>query len=339
MRFLLVLALLLGGCSATGDGLRVTVRFRDVLGLERGAEVRVGDGVAGRVEAVRLTGFTAEAVLRVDRGTRLPGNAVAEIRQTSLLGEKYVELAPPPAGIARRGSLADGAVIPAERTGHGAEVEEVLSALSVLITGGGIEQLGTITRELSAALDGREDRLRSTLRELEAFVRKLDSQKADVVRALASVDRLTRALAAQRRTITTALDRIRPGLGLLAEQRAQLTAMLAALGKLGAAGTAVITGSKQNLLADLRALRPVLDQLAAAGTYLPRAMELLLTYPFPRTAQAAVTNGALATDADLGPAPPPARPKPPTSPKPTPPRPPSPRPAGVSGLLRNGVTP
>src|SRR6478735_3217249 len=67
-------------------------------------------------------------------GTELPDNAVASIRQTSLLGEKFVSLAAPESGASTE-PLASGDVIPLERSGRNPEVEEVLGALSLLLNG------------------------------------------------------------------------------------------------------------------------------------------------------------------------------------------------------------
>ena len=105
--------------------------------------------------------------LELRNDVELPDNAIAEIRQTSLLGEKFVSLGAPETG-ASSNALADGDVIPLERTGRNPEVEEVLGALSLLLNGGGVAQLKTITSELNHALEGREGTAKSVLRQIEA---------------------------------------------------------------------------------------------------------------------------------------------------------------------------
>jgi phospholipid/cholesterol/gamma-HCH transport system substrate-binding protein len=311
MSAVLVVMLALAGCGVQGvtlpggagrDGYRVTVQFGDVLDLVPQAAVKVDDVTVGSVDRIRLVDFTAEVGLQIERGVRLPDNTVASIRQSSLLGEKFVSLGPP-TGTPAQGRLSDGDVIPLARSGRSIEVEEVFAALSLLLNGGGIEQLRTINRELSAALSGREDKLRSLLTQLDMFVGGLDDQKADIIRALEGLDRLTATLNAQQQTIATALDDIGPGLRVLADQRVQLVQMLQALSKLGVVGTRVIKASREDTLADLRALQPILDQLARAGNYLPKALEIMLTFPFPRTIQDGVrgdfTNLYATADLDL----------------------------------------
>ena len=164
-----------------------------------------------------------------------------------------------------------------------ATVEEVLGALSLLLSGGGLAQLHTIAVELNTALDGRETTARDLLAQLDTFVGGLDKQKQDIVRALDGMDRLTSRLAAQHQTLVTALRDIPPGVAVLADQRAQLTQVLTGLSRLGVVATRVIAASQQNTVADLRALEPILRQLNSAGKDLPDSLELLTTYPFPRT--------------------------------------------------------
>ncbi len=60
--------------------------------------------------------------------------------------------------------------------------------------------------------------------------------------------------------------------------------MLESLARLGEVGTRVIDESRDNTIADLEALQPILSELAAAGSDLPNSLDLIFTYPFPRQA-------------------------------------------------------
>ena len=71
----------------------------------------------------------------------------------SLLGEKYVSLEEPTEQ-EPTGRLEEGDDIPLSVTGRNPEVEEVLGALSFLLSGGGVAQLGTITREANLVMSG-----------------------------------------------------------------------------------------------------------------------------------------------------------------------------------------
>ena len=70
------------------------VEFRDVLDLVPQSTVKVDDVTVGRVTSVKLKGYHADVTMLLPRDVDLPDNARAEIRQTSLLGEKFVSLSP-----------------------------------------------------------------------------------------------------------------------------------------------------------------------------------------------------------------------------------------------------
>ncbi|MEV4920887.1 MCE family protein [Streptomyces tirandamycinicus] len=291
-----------GGAAADGNAYRVTVEFRDVLDLVPQSAVKVNDVTVGAVEKVELDGWHARVRLRVADSVTLPANAVAELRQTSMLGEKYVALSSP-ADTAPAGRLKDGDRIPLSRSGRNPEIEEVLSALSALLNGGGVAQLKTITVELNKALEGRENRVKSLLTELDTFLGGLDGRRKEIVRALAGIDRLAKRLAQEKKTIAGALDTVPPALKVLADQRRSLTAMLTSLSKLGKTGSQVINASRDDTVANLKSLRPILEQLNKAGDDLPRSLELLTTYPFPRNVVDAIhgdyVNLKITADLDL----------------------------------------
>jgi phospholipid/cholesterol/gamma-HCH transport system substrate-binding protein len=291
-----------GGAAGGDDVYRVTVEFADVMDLVPQSAVKVNDVTVGAVEDVNLDGWHADVTVRLLDSVRLPDNAVAELRQTSLLGEKFVSLGPPPAG-GGVGRLKDGDTIPLQRSGRNPEVEEVLGALSLVLNGGGVAQLKTINVELTKAMEGHEADIKGAIRQLDTFIAGLDEHKSEVVRAIEGLDRLSARLAAQKEDIGAAIEDLGPGLKVLADQREQLTQMLTALSDLGRVGTRVINASKADTVANLEALDPILTRLAQAGDNLPYALEMLVTYPFPRAATNAVkgdfTNLRITADLDL----------------------------------------
>ena len=290
-----------GGAATGKDAYRVTIEFADVLDLVPQSSVKVDDVTVGAVETIELEAWTARVVVRLLPDVELPDNAVAELRQTSLLGEKFVSLSPPADGRAV-GRLGDGDVIPLDRTRRNAEVEEVLGALSLLLNGGGVAQLQVINREVGNALEGRESDVRGALRQLDVFVSGLEEQKSEIVRAIEAVDRLAATLAEQKQDLTVALDQIPGGLEVLADQRQELTAMLTALSDLGVTATRVIDASQEDTVANLEALDPVLTRLAESGDSLTQSLELLVTYPFADSTAEAIrgdyTNLRITADLD-----------------------------------------
>jgi phospholipid/cholesterol/gamma-HCH transport system substrate-binding protein len=271
-----------GGEGNGDDAYAFHVEFTDVLDLVPQSAVKVDDVTVGSVSDIELDGYTALVTVSVNGDVELPANTSASLRQTSLLGEKFVSLDPPPPAEAADRPLRSGDLISLEDTTRSAEIEEVLGALSLVLNGGSLEQLQVINTEIVNALEGREPEVKSALNELEEFVGGLEAQKGQIVRALDSLDRLTSTLVTERQTIATALEDIPAGVEVLDAQREDLVAMLTALEDLGDVAVRVINKTQANTVADLRALQPILAQLNAAGEDLPNSLELLTTYPFPR---------------------------------------------------------
>ena len=270
-----------GGADLGDHPYRVTAQFANVLDLVPQASVKVNDVSVGTVSKIELArdNVTAVVTMVVNGDVTLPANAGAELRQSSLLGEKYVQLHEP-VGRPAEGRLTDGAVIPMDRTNRNPEIEEVLGALSLLLNGGGIDQLRTIVREVNLALSGNEPQLRSFLSTVDTVVRDLDGQKANIVRAIDALNRLSGSLVTQTANIKAALDNLAPGLKVLNEQRDSLVAMLAALDRLSAVTVDTVNRSRADLVHDLQLLVPTLQKLAESGANLPNSLQFLVTYPF-----------------------------------------------------------
>jgi phospholipid/cholesterol/gamma-HCH transport system substrate-binding protein len=279
----------LPGGSGGGAVYHVSAVFDDVQDLVPMAAVRVNDVPVGDVTAISYDPAThkARVKLRIKKSVHLPANAVATLEQTTLLGEKYVALGPP-TGTPAQGVLADGAVIADNATSNLPDVEEVFGVLSAVLNGGSLQDLQTIDLEISKALGGREQAVRSALAQVDRFVGDLDSQKHQIVRAIDELNRFSSALAKQNTTIADALDHLGPGLKVLADERQQFTQLLTDLSKFGQVATHLITASREQTVAGLRDLQPILSRLQAAGTNLPRGLELFPTYPFPRGIAGAV---------------------------------------------------
>lgn len=268
-----------GGPDTGADPMTITVEFADVLDLVPQSTVKVNDVSVGKVTAIDLDGYTAEVDLEIRRDVELPDNARASLRQTSLLGEKFVSLEPPAQG-ASSNPLEDGDLIPLERSGRNPEVEEVLGALSLILNGGGVAQLKTITQELNNALEGREGAAKSVLHQLREFMGQLDTNKQDIVAAIESLNRLALSAERQLPTIDAAMEQLPSALRSIDRQRDDLVKMLRSLNRLSDVSVEVIRASKASTIDALKQLSPVLDQLAASGDNFVKAFHVFLTYPF-----------------------------------------------------------
>jgi phospholipid/cholesterol/gamma-HCH transport system substrate-binding protein len=99
-------------------------------GLYPGAQVTLRGATIGRVAGIRLTDTGAAADLSLDSGVALPADVTAAVRNTSAIGEQYVELTP--TGNGGR-DLAAGDVVPADRVSLPTEINDVLDSTNRLV--------------------------------------------------------------------------------------------------------------------------------------------------------------------------------------------------------------
>ncbi|MGQ4616840.1 MCE family protein [Nocardia sp. R7R-8] len=269
------------GTEGTGPGsYEVRIQMPNVTTLTRNSPVRVHDVAVGTVSKIEVEDWHALVTVTLNPGVRLPANAVAKIGQTSLLGSDHLELAEP-TDQPPEGRLRAGDVIPLARAGAYPTTEQVLSSLSVVLNGGGIAQLETITHELDAALTGREAAIRDLLPQLNELTTNLDRQTGDIIAAMSGLDRLGGRLAEQRDVVAAAIEQIHPALTVLADRRANITRAITALGELSDVVRRVVDASGDDLKADLRSLVPVLKSLSDTGSDLTEALKIVATFPFP----------------------------------------------------------
>jgi phospholipid/cholesterol/gamma-HCH transport system substrate-binding protein len=279
-----------GGADLGSHPFTVTAYFQDVLDLVPQSAVKVNDVAVGKVTAISLSRCTdggtshwcAKVKMSVNGSVQLPSNSHAEVQQTSLLGEKYVQLIAPAAD-ASATPLHDGSSIPFVDTRSAPEVEQVLGALSLVLNNGGLTQIQNIAHELNLALGTpqRRQAVRSLITDLNTFMGTLDSQKNDITNALDSIDTLARTLNQQKQVLVDALDTFPRALRVLNAERGKLVTLLSSLSNLGSVATRVIDSTQEQLVASLKALDPVVTRLAATGSNFPESLRIAGTFPFP----------------------------------------------------------
>jgi phospholipid/cholesterol/gamma-HCH transport system substrate-binding protein len=275
-------SLTLPGTEGSGAGaFEIQAQLPDVSTLQENSRVRVGDVDMGTVTKIERQGWHALITMTVNGDVDLPANAVATVGQTSLLGSSHVELAAP-SGVPSEGRLHGGSLIPLASGGAYPNTEQTLAALSLFLNGGGLGQVQDITKALSTAFAGREADLRSAIGQLDELMGRLNAQTGDIIAASESLNGLTGQFAANKPVLDNALRTIPDALAVLAEQRTNLADALDAFGKFGALTADAVNQSKDNLVAELKDLGPVLESLGDAGPALTRALSLLATFPWPK---------------------------------------------------------
>ncbi|MDL9936016.1 MCE family protein [Gordonia sp. ABSL1-1] len=274
----------LPGGVDTGDNPRTyQIQFENILDLVPQSMVKQNGIPVGRVTKVEVPDgqWYAQVTVQVKNDVELSTKATANVDQTSLLGEKFVALVEP-AGAATAPRQSESEPIPLTRTRTATDIEQVLGALAMLLNGGGFSQLKPIVTELNTALEGAGARnAKSLLKQTSILISSLNKQRDDIVTAIDGLSRLSTRAEGQTKQIERILQQLPEGIEVLEEQRPQFVDLLTKLDKLGQVGTDVLGKSRKALITDLKALRPVLTELAKAAPDLITAAPLMLTHPFP----------------------------------------------------------
>lgn len=176
----------------------ITALFASATGIYSGDEVRVSGVKVGTITAIEPIGAQARMTMRVDRDVPVPADADAVIVAQSLVAARYVQLAP--AYETSGPIMADGAVIPIERTAIPVEWDEVKAQLTRLATDLGPRSgvAGTsISRFIDSAanaIDGNGQKLRQTIAELSGLSRTLADGSGNLVDVIKNLQTFVTAL-------------------------------------------------------------------------------------------------------------------------------------------------
>jgi phospholipid/cholesterol/gamma-HCH transport system substrate-binding protein len=263
----------LPGSGVRGDTIEVTVQFDEALNLARGAQVRVNGVSSGKVRSVSAKDFKAIAVLDVRRSAGMRATATARLRYTTPLGELFVDVTNPDQGPLLR----DGATLAVDHTSTAPTVEDALASASLLVNGGGLNQLQTVTEELNTALGGREDTVRELMQRADTFLGEANATTEDVGRALTALATVSQVLRANRATIDAAMTDIRPAARVLRRNTPGLTRLLAKLTEFSDTANGVVGATREQVLQMLRQVSPVLDEFLANRDTLRPSLEALVS--------------------------------------------------------------
>ena len=245
------------GTGVSGDTIEIKADFEDALNLAVGAPVKVNGVDMGKVEGIEANDFTATATLTLKKDAEVRQGARARLRYTTPLGELFVDITNPAAGEI----LADHAVLTTSSTTTAPSVEDALAQASLLINGGGLDQLQTVTEELNKALNGNEGDYRALLDKASVFLTQANSTTSAIDGVLTSLDSLSKTLNARQSTINRAVRDIRPAAKVLREHTPQFTELLAEIEKFSAAANGTVTATRSQVLSILKEIEPVLAEL------------------------------------------------------------------------------
>jgi len=261
----------------------ITAYFTTATAIYPGDQVRVSGVKVGTIKTIQPEGKQAKMTLKVDHGVPIPADAKAVIVTQNLVAARYVQLTP-----AYRTSgpvMADGAVIPVERTAVPIEWDEVKTQLMRLATDLGpnnkvsTPSIARFVDSAANALQGNGDKLRQTLAQLSGVGRILANGSGNIVDIIKNLQAFVTALRDSNVQIVQFNDRLATLTSVVNDSKSDLDAALTDL------STAV--GEVQRFIAETRdqtseqiarlgdAIQPIVDQHMALENILHGAPNAL----------------------------------------------------------------
>jgi phospholipid/cholesterol/gamma-HCH transport system substrate-binding protein len=254
------------------DSAVVTLRTSS-LGNEMhpNADVKMRGVVIGSVREISADGNGARLTLAMQPGQldRVPANVSAMMLPTTLFGQRYVALVPPPQADTR--PLEAGMTITEDRSASAVELQQVLNNSLPLLTAIQPAKLSATLNALSRALQGRGDQLGQNLVQFEQYLEKTNPTLPTLNRDIRELVRVAHTYADAAPDILQALTDFTTTSRTLVERRSDLSDLYR-----------TVTGSARDINAFLRANEENIVRLNATGR---PSLEVLARYApeFPCT--------------------------------------------------------
>ncbi|GAD86549.1 MCE family protein [Nocardia asteroides] len=223
--------------GVSGDTVRYSATFGNVLGLRVGDDVRMAGIRVGRVDSIELDADRrASVVLRVQSRHQLTTTTKALIRYQNLIGQRYVALA---AGERGGDRLPPDGAIPYERTESSFDVSTVLAGFEPLFATLEPDDINSLSQTLVQALQGdgvslsalvtQAAQLAGTFRDRDEILGQVITNLGGVVEGLANRSGELETLITQTRMLTVDLYEQGTTLATAVEQASGSTSRLADL--------------------------------------------------------------------------------------------------------------
>jgi virulence factor Mce-like protein len=211
----------------------ITAYFTTATAVYPGDDVKVSGMKVGTITAITPQGTQTALTLKVGRNVRIPDDAKAVIVAQNLLAARYVQLAP--AYRSGQPTMADGAVIPLQRTAIPVEWDEVKQQLMRLATDLGPTSdvsSTSVARFIDSAADalgGNGAKVRTTLNQLAAVARILADGSGDIVGLISNLQTFITALRDSGEQMVQFQDRLATLSSVLNDSKSDLDAALTTL--------------------------------------------------------------------------------------------------------------
>lgn len=240
----------------------ITGDFAQAAGVKANAEVTYLGVHYGRVSGVVRRPAGVRVTMKIDRGKDIPEGSIARVFRKSAIGEPYIDFVPPESYSKDTTAIEPGENVPESRTTVPLEFSELLRSASALVSSIDPEAAGGLVHELSLALDGRGESLRSLTTSMDRLTASFVERTDQLDRLAENSTRITSVVADHRLSLGQSIANLRAVAETLRDANGD-TQVLLDLGPDFLTTTAdLVADQKRNLDCLLTDLAPVLTTLA-----------------------------------------------------------------------------
>jgi phospholipid/cholesterol/gamma-HCH transport system substrate-binding protein len=266
-----------------GNGTTYTAYFAESAGLAPDNEVEVAGIKVGQITKVSLAGKKVLVKFRV-KNTRVGDASTASIEIKTLLGEKFLALAPKGAG-----SQNPNDPIPMQRTRTPFQLQDAFQQLSTTVGDINTQQLAQSFTVLSDSLKDSPQYMKDALSGLSSLSKTVSSRDQQLHDLLSNTSQVSKTLADRNTQLQKVISDGNLLLGELQNRKDAISALLTGTQQLSAQLSGLVADNRQQLKPTLEKLGKVTDVLQRNQDNLARSLQLMA--PFARIGANATGNG------------------------------------------------
>jgi phospholipid/cholesterol/gamma-HCH transport system substrate-binding protein len=261
----------LAGCASRGSGtITADAMFSDVSDLTTGAPVQFANLSVGNVKAISLDGARAKVVMTIEKDASVPANVSAQLRQTTILGEHYVDLvssssAGPP--------LANGATI--THTQYVPGIEQLVSSGAETFGAINAGQLAEMIDNGAQAFGHQAPQLRQLLDDFSTVLGGYSTRSAEIQSVIEQLGQFSATLAPDAQQNAQAVSNLARTTQVLSQQSGNFEHLLQSLNNLAVQGRSILDTGVPQTEDQLNAFAAVANQLGNNQQALARLLEYL----------------------------------------------------------------
>lgn len=192
------------GTALSGAAYRVNIELKTALNLPDKAKVFLQGVEVGKVDRVTIEGSNALVAVDIREGVTLSTETKAQVKQSSLMGDLFVELSPPK-NARTGGVLRDGDRIPIRNTAPPDNIEDMLRSLAVFVVGAPSQDLADLVNQVNGAMPSAAE-VRSLSASAKKNLHDLASSNREISSILDSADSVAAVLSRNSNRVDLLLD-------------------------------------------------------------------------------------------------------------------------------------